>query len=521
MSSNDTRNKTDIYWIIAVLFIVAKLCIHLLTSTNYELHRDEMLYINMADHLSFGFATVPPLTGFLAFLVKCIFGNSVFGIRLIPALFGAASIFIIARIIKELNGGIVALVVAATSFLLSTGFLLFDTLFTPNATEQFLWLLSTYLIWRMISQNNPKLWITIGIVLGVAFLNKYSVMFFILGFFISLLFSQHRKVFNTRYFYYAILAGAVIILPNLIWQYKHGWPVIFHMSELKRTQLDNLTYKDFFIDLFSLNLTSSFIWATGLVSLIFIKKERTNQFIGIASLLIILLFLFSKGKAYYVLGLIPFLFAYGGFTLEKYLKGSSVFVIYIILLISVTFSIIALPFGIPLFSFDKLESYQAKTKNMIVFPFYRWEDGRAHTISQVYADMTGWKELTNYVTEAYSLLSKDEQGRCTIYVESDYGNTGAINFYGKANKLPDAISFHESYTIWAPDTVPDGPFIYVNGNQGDIRKLFNRVTEIGTVEDSYARDRGLMVFLCTDPIVNVREVYRQRAGKEKKLFQRE
>jgi hypothetical protein len=82
------------YWIITILLIVVKLSFHFLTNTNYELHRDEMLYFNMADHPDFGYVSVPPLTGFLAYIIKVIFGYSVFGIRFIPAMLGAASILI-------------------------------------------------------------------------------------------------------------------------------------------------------------------------------------------------------------------------------------------------------------------------------------------------------------------------------------------------------------------------------------------------------------------------------------------
>jgi dolichyl-phosphate-mannose--protein O-mannosyl transferase len=84
------------------MFIVAKLSQHLFTNTNYELHGDEMLYFNRADHLSTGYATVPPVIGFVAFIVKSIFGYSVFGIRFIPALLGAVSLFIVAKIVREL-----------------------------------------------------------------------------------------------------------------------------------------------------------------------------------------------------------------------------------------------------------------------------------------------------------------------------------------------------------------------------------------------------------------------------------
>jgi hypothetical protein len=510
--------KISNYWIVAILFIVVKLCLHFFTSTNYELHRDEMLYFNMADHLSFGYATVPPVIGFLSYIIKSIFGYSVFGIRLIPALLGAASLFIIAKIVRELGGGILALIIASSAFLFSTGFLLFDTLFTPNVIEQFLWLLTTYFLFRMISQNNPEHWIVIGILLGLAFLNKYSVLFYILGFFVALLFSGHRKLFNSRYFIFSIIIGLVIILPNLLWQYTHGWPVVYHMSELKKTQMVNMSVSNFLIDLFSLNLASTLIWITGLVSLLFLKQEKTHQYIGVASLSIILLFLISKGKGYYILGLIPFLFAFGGYTLEKYFNGRLSYINYFVLFITLSFSLIALPFGIPVLPFNELLRYKEKTNHLIVYPFYRWEDGKIHNISQIYADMTGWRELTGYVTKTYNQLSKEEQRKCTIYVESNYGNAGAINFYGKEYNLPDAITFLESYVMWAPDTIPDGPFIYINSEIGDIKKLFSNVTEVGCIVDSFSREKGLLVFLCTDPAVNVQEVYKQKAIEKKKLY---
>jgi hypothetical protein len=57
--------------------MAAKLLIHFLTNTRYELLRDEMLFFNMGEHLSTGYATVPPVTGFLAFLINKIFGFSV------------------------------------------------------------------------------------------------------------------------------------------------------------------------------------------------------------------------------------------------------------------------------------------------------------------------------------------------------------------------------------------------------------------------------------------------------------
>lgn len=201
------------YWMVAAVFVVLKLTIHFLTNTRYELHRDELLYFNMADHPAFGYASVPPLTGWLAWLTQMLFGYSVFGIRFFPALLGAASLFIIARTVKDLGGGLLALATAASAFLLSTGFLLFDTLFTPNVIEQFLWLLITWCIFRMTLTRNPQWWLGIGFLLGLAFLNKYSIAIFIAGFATAFFISPYRSLFRSRYFVYAIFLTALFFCP--------------------------------------------------------------------------------------------------------------------------------------------------------------------------------------------------------------------------------------------------------------------------------------------------------------------
>jgi len=511
--------RTDSYWIVAILFICIKLCLHLFTNTNYELHRDELLYFNMGDHLSFGYASVPPFIGFLAFAVKAVTGYSVFGIRLIPALLGGASVYIIAKIIRELWGSIPALIMASSAYLLSPGFLLFDTLFTPNVVEQFLWLLLTYCLFQLILKNDPKRWIWIALVAGLAFLNKYSIVIVLIGFVIALTASPYRKLFISNYFLYSVLIFFTLILPNLLWQYSHNWPVLYHMNELKITQLHILNYSDFLVDIFTLNSASTIIWLTGLTSLLFFKKESKYQCIGIASCIVIFLFFMMHGKGYYILGIIPFLFAYGGYTLEKYLKGKFFSVYYALFSLVMAASLMALPYGLPLLSFKQLNNYSKNNGNYVVYPFSRWEDGKLHPMPQVYADMTGWHELTGYVALAYHQIPEKVKNKCTIIAERNYGYAGAVHFYGKEYGLPDAVTFLDSYTLWAPDSIPLGPVIYINSQIGEFNNMFHQITEIGCVKNKYFRENGLKVFLCMNPKIDIREVYKQKARKEKRIYQ--
>ena len=110
-------------WLIIIGLAVVKLCIHLATNTNYELHRDALLYYSLGEHLDWGYVSVPPLIGLISKVATFIFGNTVFALRFFPALIGSVSVIIIAGIVKELKGGILAIIIAALAFILSPSFL--------------------------------------------------------------------------------------------------------------------------------------------------------------------------------------------------------------------------------------------------------------------------------------------------------------------------------------------------------------------------------------------------------------
>ncbi len=506
------------FWQMTAAFVIFKISLHLFTNTHYELHRDEMLYFHQGDYPAWGNASVPPFIGWVAYLVKIIFGYSVFGIRLLPALLGGASIVLIAKLIKALGGNHLALVLACSAFVLSPGFLLFDTLFTVNVFEQFFWLLLIWLFFRMLQTPNPKIWIWIGIISGIAFLNKYLVVYLLAGFFVGLLFLPQRKLLLNKHLAFAIIIGLLIISPNIYWQYSHGFPILSHISELSKGQMVNMTYQNFIMDLFDLNYLSTFFAMIGLVGVFLLKAERQYRYISIAVITIILLFLLSKGKAYYALGLFPGLFAISGYILEKYFIEKLLKWNYVILIIIIVSSSLALPFALPLLSFDALSKYTTKTAGFVSYPFSRWEDGKVHPISQVFSDMTGWQELVGLVHQAYQQIPTSERINCTIYAESNYGNAAAVHFYGKSYGLPDALTFADSYVLWAPDTITKGPIIYIHYQIAGLDQFFEQCQVVGKVNNPYFREKGIQVFLCQHPNEQLQQVYAQKVREEKQRY---
>jgi len=268
-------------------------------------------------------------------------------------------------------------------------------------------------------------------------------------------------------------------------------------------------------------MAAFFIIIYGIVSMLFFTAERKYRFIAIACLLIMLLFLLLNGKGYYVLGLLPFLVAYGSYTLEKYIITGKRKMTYFLVGLIAVISLPSLPYSLPLLSFDKLDRYSRATHYKIIYPFSRWEDGLEHSHSQVYFDMTGWNQLANVVSKAYNQLSIADQKSCLLYVERNYGDAGALNFYGKPLGLPTPVTFHESYIFWAPENVPEGPVLYVNVNANSLTEIFNSIREVAVVNDPYFRENGLKVFLCTEPKVDFQKAYHEKALAEKKVFERQ
>jgi MFS family permease len=495
-------------WKVIIVLALFKLFIHLITNTNYELHRDAFLYYSLGENLDFGFMSVPPLIGLISKISIFLFGNTVFALRFFPAVIGFLSVIIISKIVKELGGNTFAIVIAVCAFIFSPAFLRSNSLFQPVSFNQFFWLLSGYLILKLIKSQNPFYWIYIFITFGFAFLNKYSIAFFIVSALLSILFSAYRKLFISKYFLWGGLIGVIIILPNILWQYAHNWPLILHFSELQKHQFVNVSIMGFVIDQFVMNLPGTIVWLSALLVLLFYKPEKEYRIFGFLYLICVLILVLFRGKSYYSLGLYPILFAFGGYVVDKYFR---IYSKYIVLVFIFLVSTPMLPLSLPIYSHEKIEEYSQPMGQFV----NRWEDGEIHNIPQDYADMIGWKELSDIVINHYNSLDKNVRDSCLIFAEN-YGQAGSI--YGKCHNLPRPLSFSDNFLFWSPDSVINGPMIYVNYELGDIELLYDSIQQIAKIENIYFRENGLKVFFCTKPLDTFSDFYSKKITEMKSGF---
>src|SRR6266478_6651642 len=161
-----------------VFFGAIALLVHLLTNGRYGYFRDELYYIACGRHLALGYVDQPPLSILLLRLSQALLGDSLFAIRLLPALAGAATVALTGAIARELGGRGWAIALACAGSLCALFNLAVGNFFSMNAFEPLFWMGCVYLFVRIINGGAPTLWLWFGALLGLSLENKHSTAFF-------------------------------------------------------------------------------------------------------------------------------------------------------------------------------------------------------------------------------------------------------------------------------------------------------------------------------------------------------
>src|SRR5215831_6631292 len=209
--------------ILIAVFSMAALLVHLLTNGRYGYFRDELYYIACGRHLDFGYVDQPPLSILLLRLSHLLLGDSLYAIRLLPALAGAGIVALTGIIARELGGCGWAIALACAGSLCALFDLAVGNFFSMNAFEPLFWMGSVYLLVRIINGGSPTLWLWFGMMLGLGIENKHSTVFFGVGIFVALLLTPERRHFAKKWIWLGGLIAFAIALPNALWQAQHHW----------------------------------------------------------------------------------------------------------------------------------------------------------------------------------------------------------------------------------------------------------------------------------------------------------
>jgi hypothetical protein len=505
------KNSNRIIYLLAFVKFIAPF---FLQSAVYGPQRDEFLYLAEGHHMDWGFMEVPPLLSVFAWLTNTL-GGSMFWIKFWPSLFGALNFIIVGKTIQSLGGKTFALFLGFFPFVLDV-YLRVHYLFQPNFLEIFFWTMITYSLIRYI-QTGKNYWIYIfGASAGLGMLSKYSVAFYLVSVLAGLALTKQRRIFTSKHFYFAGFLAFILFLPNLLWQYGRHFPVVYHMSELQKNQLQYVSPAGFLVDQLLMFLPCFFIWIRGLVYVLFSRSGYPYRFIGWAYLLVILLLLIGHGKNYYSLGVYPILFAFGACQLERLTAERRKYWRYVLLAGIGFLGYEVVPLMLPVFAPGKLAAFydrgDLKKSGML-----KWEDLKNHPLPQDFADMLSWDEMTQKVARVYNSLDSTEKNNTIIFCDN-YGEAGAVNYYGKQYGLPVAYSDNASFLYWIPKSYQFDNILLVTDDKHEMQHPFIHDFESAELRDSitniYAREQGSLIIILKKGDAAFKKMFMDKIAKD-------
>lgn len=492
------------YW-----FAAATLTLHLLTNSGYGYFRDELYFIACSRHLDFGYVDMSPLCAWILRVQTTLFGSSLQALRLFPAIAHAIAVVLTGELTRGMGGRAWAVALACTASMAAMVYLALGSFYSMNVFEPLFWTGCAYLLVGIINGGSPRLWLWLGVLAGFGFLNKHSFAFFAVGIVVALLLTPERRHLKQRWIYMGGIIAVAIALPNLLWQIRHEWATLELLRNVARSDKNVVLGPLQFIaqQILIMNPVTLPLWLGGLVWLLAARDGRPYRLVGIAYLFTLAEFIVMHGKHYYLAPVYPILFAAGGVALERLFAIRVRWVKPALAAAIIVLAALLAPTILPILPPDKVMAYM----RAIHFEPPRTETSHTAALPQHFADRFGWEQMVASVARAHAALSPEDQRRAGIFCQN-YGQAGAIDFFGAKYGLPPALSGHQNYYVWGPRDYTGDVLLVLDWPDGDEPKQFGSVEDLGLVDSSpwaMPFEQRVHIYLCRDLKVPLRDFWPQ------------
>ena len=478
----------------AWLFAGTAMLIHLtaLFLGQYGYFRDELYYLACARHLDIGYVDHPPLSVWILALWKTVFGESLFSIRFLPALFGALTVGCMVRLAKELGGGRYAQILAGVTGIAAPIYLGLFGLYSMNALDLLLWSGAFILFIKALQSAESRYWWLFGLVLGLGSLNKLSMLWLIAGVTAGIILTPARRILKTPPPWRAAGLIFVLFLPFIVWNLTHDFSHLEFMRRAAALKYGSQNPGTFFTGLIMImNPLALPVWIAGFWLLL---SRRDARALGISvSVVLLILIVNLHSKAEYFAGAMTLLLPAGAVWWEarcqpfRRLRWLYVYSV----LVS---GLLLLPLTKDVLSVRAFTRYQA----LLGPKAPSTESQVMGVLPQHYADRFGWEEMTGTVADVYRALPDSEKKTCLIYGRN-YGEAAAMDFFGRSLHLPPAICQHNSYWYWSQKYLRTGVTLIVIGRPvEELQHYFADVREVARFQTDYVMpyENNLPITVC-------------------------
>jgi hypothetical protein len=472
-------------WRGIAIIAVAAFCLEMAVSARYGYFRDELYFMSAGQHLAFGYVDQPPLTPLLARVSALATGNTLAGLRVLPALALAALVVITAAMSRQLGAGRTGQLLAALAVATCSEFLGAMHELTTTTPDFVFWAVTLLLVLRLLASQDPRWWLAIGGCAGGAAEAKWNIFFLVAALAAGFLATGARRLLLSRYLLLGAVIAAALAAPDLIWQAAHGWPDLDVFRALQTAAGQNrITYWPAQISYTGVALTP--VWVAGLIWGLRDARARAFRPVTLACAIVIALQFVLGGKAYYPGAAFTFLLAAGCVPLERWLAARrplasrvrpGAVMAAVMLACGAVGALVAIP----------------------VLPARVLHTVPLQKINYDLAETIAWPKQVALVAREYHALPASQRPRTTI-LTGNYGEAGAIGRYGPGLGLPRAYSGANNFWLWAPPPASDTAAIAVNIDPALLRREFAHVRLVATFWNGLGvadDEQGARIYLAT------------------------
>jgi 4-amino-4-deoxy-L-arabinose transferase-like glycosyltransferase len=485
--------------------------VHLVSNLfrSYGYFRDEFYYLVCGDRLAFGYVDHPPLIAVVARVTRTLLGDSLVAIRIPPLLAGAAIVVLTGLMARDLGGGRWAQGVAGLAVVAAPVYLATQNFLSTISLDQLCWAACGLFAVRLLATGDRRYWLGIGAALGIGLETKNNITFLVIAVVVGTLLTANRRDLRSRWLWLGALLAAGIAAPNIVWEIAHGWPTLEFSRNAafgKNQHVGPLAFLGTQIGV--MNPVALPLWLSGLVFFCRTPRYRMLAFLWLVPFA--LLAATQAARVDYLAPAYPLLFAGGAVAIERWIARGArrawVRPAYPAAIALV--GLLMLPLMIPVLSPSAAESLFARLSGAGARD-PSLEQGKTAALPQYFADQFGWPELAAEVARVYQALPPDRQANAVIFT-ANYGEAGAITFFGGAYHLPPVISGHNNYYLWGPGpATAQSTFIVVGETRAQLQPFFAETTEAGRTACAHCMDyeNHQPIFVARQPTGPLAEIW--------------
>jgi len=441
------------------ILLVATTVLRLSVIGKIGLGDDEAHYFAWSQYLGLSYFDHPPMVAYLIAMFTKIGGINEFSVRIEAVIFFFfVSVFVFLLAKDIFNDNRVAFFSALLLNLTPVFTVLEAILILPDTPLGLSWVITLYLLHRIMKGGRASFWYLAGIVAGLGLLSKYNAFFLFPSVFLFLLLSEKNRFWLIRREPYLSLVIALLIFsPVIIWNIKNGWASFGFQLSRGYGGTFEFSPKWFFAGLAGqMGYISPFLFFASIYAIVIggyrgiVKRDDRYLFLFSFSIVILLFFaglsFFKKVLPHWpTLGFVTAFILLAQLTLESFRKktGSS----RIRLLVATYFVLVTAVL------FSAFIPAQALFK---IIPLPAEVDGTN--------ELYGWPKVGGRVLEIYNKMSR--HNKTFIFTHRPVLASHILFYTGARFRIYCLNDYVDQYDFWhGPDDFIGGDAIFLADNR--------------------------------------------------------